>query len=368
MKQIYIAASGEHMGKTTCTLGLSASLKEMGINVGYCKPVGQKHMVINDQLADKDAVLFGSALDFEVEPEIHSPVILASGVTANYIDNPEKFNFKEDILRAKALLESKHEAIVFEGTGHPGVGSIIDFSNAAVAKLLGADVILIVQGGIGRTIDRLNISMALFREEGVNIRGVIINKVHEDKLERVKHYNAKKLKQMGIPLLGVLPYDRTLSFPIMHTVCKAVKGKVVFNGQGMGNQIEEILAGSLIEIDEFTYLRNILLVVNQSRFREALNKIKQQLTERKLEEPPLSGIIITGDGRHNKWYTSESLMDSYIDEHQIPVITTTYDTYDTVVKISQIEVKINTQTPWKVKRAIQLIQDNIDVEKLYNEL
>ncbi len=368
MKKIFVAASGQHIGKTTCTLGLVASIKKLGVNVGYCKPVGQKHLTINGMIADKDAVLFGNALQFEVEPKIHSPVILASGVTSDFIDNPQDFNFEKDLTYAAEELEKRHEAIVFEGTGHPGVGSIIDFSNAKVAKLLGTDVILIVEGGIGRTVDRINLSLALFREQGVRIKGVIINKVHPDKYDRVKNYLEKKLKEMNIPVLGFLPFDRTLSFPILSTVQDVLNAKVIINGHLVDNQVEEILAGSLIEIDEFTYLRNMLLVVNQSRFKEALRKIIDGTRERNLEGSPLSGIVITRDTRNNDWYTESVLTNDYIINNQIPVISTTFDTYDSVVKISRIDVKINTQTPWKVERAIQLIQENIDIEQLYKSL
>ncbi|MEL6392284.1 MAG: dethiobiotin synthase [Bacteroidota bacterium] len=42
MDRLYIAATSQHVGKTTSTLGLMAAIKERGINVGYCKPVGQQ--------------------------------------------------------------------------------------------------------------------------------------------------------------------------------------------------------------------------------------------------------------------------------------------------------------------------------------
>ena len=296
MKKIYIAATGQHKGKTTCTLGLAANFKAQGLTVGYCKPVGQQHLTINDRLADKDAVLFGSTLGFDVQPEFHSPVVLASGVTSQFIDNPDQFHFSEDILYAAKHLESNHDVVVYEGTGHPGVGSIINHSNAQVAKLLGADAVLIVEGGIGKTVDRLNMGLALFREEGVNVKGVIVNKVHVDKYDRVKDYLGRHLERMGLPLLGVLPYDQSMGFPIMSTIRKALNGNVLFNPEQMNNRIAEILAGSLIEIDEFTYLKDVLLVVNSSRFKEAIEKIKEGAKERGVDEFPLSGVIITGQG------------------------------------------------------------------------
>ena len=70
---------------------------------------------------------------------------------------------------------------------------MVDLSNADVAKMLGAGVIMVVEGGIGRTIDRLTMSMALFREALVPVIGVIVNKVNEEKKEEVEYYLSKKL-------------------------------------------------------------------------------------------------------------------------------------------------------------------------------
>ena len=45
-KSVYIAASSQHVGKTTMTLGLLAALKNKKLNVGYCKPLGQQYLEV----------------------------------------------------------------------------------------------------------------------------------------------------------------------------------------------------------------------------------------------------------------------------------------------------------------------------------
>ena len=57
-KSIYVAASSQHVGKTTSTLGLVSAFQDLGINVGYCKPVGQKFLELGNLRVDKDALLF----------------------------------------------------------------------------------------------------------------------------------------------------------------------------------------------------------------------------------------------------------------------------------------------------------------------
>jgi dethiobiotin synthetase len=369
MRNIFIAATGQHVGKTTTTLGLVANFRQRGFNTGYCKPMGQKYVETSPgEVADKDAVLFAETLGFEMIPRIHSPVIILPGLTRRYITEPSAFDFRSRIQYAANHLEAHCDLVVYEGTGHPGVGSVVDLSNAQVAKMLGAGVLMIVEGGIGSTIDQMNMSLALFREEGVPILGVLVNKVRQDKFEDIKFHLDKRFREMGIPLLGVLPYDPTLSFPIMETINQAVEGKVVLNEHRLNNKVEDIIAGSLIDAEAFNTFQNLLLVVSYRRLDEAMHKIQAISENLKLERPLLSGVIVTGDGRHAHWYESAELRNPYFIANEIPIVTTTLDTYGSVVKVSRIEVKINNRTPWKVDRAIELINAHVDVDDLIGRL
>lgn len=323
---------------------------------------------MNGTIADKDAVLFSEVIGFRMKPEIHSPVILGKGVTKEFLDNPEKFNFEEKLMIAHKELSEQYDIVVYEGTGHPGVGSIVDLSNARVAKLLNAGVIMVVEGGIGSTIDMLNMNLSLFREENVPVLGIIVNKVKPEKKEEIVHYLNLKLKQLNLKLLGVLPYDNSLSLPIMEAIRQAVEGRVVLNEEYMNNRIEDFIAGSLIDAEEFAATENLLLVTSIKRIGEAIKKIKAITAAKGLKKSPLSGVIITSDGRQHKWIDPEELNLPYLKTHKIPVITTLLDTYGSVVKVSRIEVKINNRTPWKSKRAIELISDNVDFDTLLKSI
>jgi len=335
-----------------------AILQSSGINVGYCKPVGQQHVLLGNAVVDKDALLFGSYMGFRVVPHLHSPVILGSGATSAFLDHPEKYKYNEAIDVARENICDKHEMIIFEGTGHPGVGSVVNLSNAQVAKRLGAGVIIVVEGGIGNTIDRLNLCLSMFKAEDCKILGVIVNKVIPKKMEKVRRYVKIWLDQQQIPLLGVIPYDKTLKFPLMKTICEATKATVLWNEDQLDNKVEDFMAGSLIDRGAFENLQDQLLVVSHKRVDEALNKILIFSKEHGLAESPLSGLLVTGDGNMN----DTSL--AYVMKHQIPVLRTELDTLGSVLKISQLEVKINLRTPWKVRRAVDLIRSNVDLSPI----
>jgi dethiobiotin synthetase len=363
IKSVYVAASSQHVGKTTCTLGLVAALRQHGVRVGYCKPVGQEFLDLGALRVDKDALLFSRVMNFELASEIHSPVILGKGATTSFLDDPASFDYAGRITRASNFLQEENEVVVYEGTGHPGVGTVVDLSNADVAHLVNAGVILIVEGGIGNTIDRLSLCLSKFRERDVPILGVIINKTHPEKIDKVRHYVGRKLSQMNLSLLGVLPYDKSLSNPIMATILDAVSGRVLANEDRLDNRVEDFISGSLIGKEELSQKKNLLLVVSHKRLADAMDKIKQSVGLEG-EESPISGVIVTGDGRHIMPVEHSSIFDEFIEKYRIPVLTTPLDTLGSVVKISRIEVKINTRTPWKAVRAIELIKQHVNLNAI----
>lgn len=359
-KRIYVAATSQHVGKTTSTLGLVHALRQRGYNIGYCKPVGQKALSFGNLTADKDAVLFADFMNFETQPELHSPVILGKGATRAFLDNPNQFQFTNRILKASKILQQRHDIVIYEGTGHPGVGSVVNLSNARVAQLVGAGLIMVVEAGIGSTIDSLFLNLSLFKQHNIPIVGVIINKALRSKIEDVRYYVGNKLAERNINLLGIIPYEEELGLPLMSTIVDEINGEVLFNSDQLYNRVEHIVAGSLVDREDLKKSKNLLLVVSINRFDDAINKLEQlyKTVEGEETHPPLAGIIITGRGN-----LPDKHMD-YILNHQIPVVHSKMDTYESVIKISRIEVKINTQTPWKVKKATELFEEHIDLSPI----
>ncbi|MEM9837152.1 MAG: dethiobiotin synthase, partial [Bacteroidota bacterium] len=147
--RLYIAATSQHVGKTTSTLGLMSAIRKQGLKVGYCKPVGQEFVDLGELRVDKDALLFSKSMGFQLDADLHSPIIIGRGVTSKYLNDPTQFDFRTPIQKASRHLQGEYDFVVYEGTGHPGVGSVCDVSNAEVALMLEAPVVMIVEGGIG---------------------------------------------------------------------------------------------------------------------------------------------------------------------------------------------------------------------------
>lgn len=73
-------------------------------------------------------------------------------------------------------------------------------------KTVGADMVLVCNGGLGSAFDELELNRVLCLHHNVRLAGVILNKVRLDKYEQTKDYMSRALmQQWGVPLLGCIP-------------------------------------------------------------------------------------------------------------------------------------------------------------------
>ncbi|HXT11095.1 MAG TPA: dethiobiotin synthase, partial [Candidatus Angelobacter sp.] len=213
--RVFIAATRQNDGKTTTSLGLIAALQRHFPRVGYIKPVGQRFVEIEEQKIDEDTVLMDSVYRMNCPLVDMSPIAVEPDFTRKYLQAANNETLIKKIQQAFDRVAWEKDFVLCEGSGHAGVGSVFDLSNAQVAKILGAKVIIVTRGGIGKPIDEVCLNQALFEKEGVEIIGVIVNKVLDTKVDSVTDFVRRGLKRKGLDLLGVIPHQRMLSNPTM---------------------------------------------------------------------------------------------------------------------------------------------------------
>src|SRR5207302_4847888 len=138
--------------------------------------------------------------------------------TRRYLEAANYDTLVRKIHKAFDRVAWEKDFVLCEGSGHAGVGSVFDLSNARVAKILNAKVIIVTQGVIGKPIDEVSLNQALFEKEGVEIIGVIINKVIGSKLDSVTDFARRGFKRKGLELLGVIPHQQILSSPTLDLI------------------------------------------------------------------------------------------------------------------------------------------------------
>lgn len=188
MAHLFISAAHKSSGKTTVSIGLCAALQQRGYKV---QP-------------------------FKKGPDYIDPIWLsmATGRTCRNLDF--HLTSQKEILALFARCSVDADLSLIEG--NKGLYDGLDLeggnSNAALAKLIEAPVVLVIDArGMTRGIAPLILGYQAFDRE-INIAGVILNNVggsrHEGKLRAViEHYT-------DVPVLGAVHHDKRLQILERH--------------------------------------------------------------------------------------------------------------------------------------------------------
>ena len=188
MSYILISATRKSSGKTTIAVGLAAALAKTGLQIQT----------------------------FKKGPDYIDPMWL-SHATARPCRNLDYYTMSQkEILKSFSYYAHRADFSLIEGNKGLFDGLNLDGSNsnAALARLLNAPIILVIEtSGMTRGIAPLILGYINF-DPSINIAGVILNKVggarHEKKLRAtLEHYT-------DVPVLGVLFNDQLLQIPERH--------------------------------------------------------------------------------------------------------------------------------------------------------
>ena len=362
IRNVFLSAIHQNAGKTTIALGLYKLFKEKNLKAAFMKPVGQQYVTVNHQNVDKDSYLIGEVYHCWKKFKEMSPITVGRGFTERYIFHPQKEVLEKEIVRSFESLSRHKDMMIIEGTGHAGVGSVFDCSNADVANLLGSKVIIISEGGIGKSIDEIMLNKALFDLKGVDILGVIVNKVRPEKYQKIKKSVGQGLKNKNIRLLGVIPHDPILSSPTVEQVMNQLDLKLLCGKSNLATHVEHTIVAAMEPHNMITYLKDGTLVITSGdRIDNILVSVSSHLISKK-KKFRIAGIILTGGLLPNP-----KIID-LLEKSKIPVLLSPQDTYKVAAKIETITYKIEKTDKDKIREATWLVKRYVDVDAILENL
>ena len=358
-RRIFVAATRMNDGKTTICLGLFAALQHLYPRVGFIKPIGQRYVEVEGLKVDEDSYLLDVVYQVHVPIESMSPITIDPTFTRRFLDSPGKAYppLVDRICRAFDRVSWEKDFTLIEGTGHAGVGSVFELSNARVAKILEAKIILVCPGGIGRPIDEIALNKALFDRVGVEIIGVILNKVEAEKIPQIVHYTGLGLARLGVPLLGVIPVQTVLSAPNLLQVAEEIGGRWL-NGRATGahERILRVVVGAMTAKGIFDHLQAGNLVITPG---DRDDVILAAMTATAISgAKAIAGIILTND------ILPHPKLLELLARTDIPVIAAREDAYTITSKINNMTVKTQPQDTDKIPVIKRLITEHVDLDRL----
>ncbi|MBC7286707.1 MAG: AAA family ATPase [Armatimonadetes bacterium] len=354
---LFVAGTGQHSGKTLVSLGLVMEALANGHDVRYMKPVGQRTVDMGGEAVDEDVALINTVCHLPTRPRSANPVTIPSGYTRKFlVDGGDTAQLRQAILDAFEEVSAGADVVVVEGTGHAGVGSVIGLSNADVAQMLGAEVVLVTGGGIGRPIDEFCLNEALFARSGVRIFGVVCNKVMPDKLEYVREPIAKWMAAHGVRLLGLIPFEPLLTEITVGQIAEETGADIISGEEHLDCRIRRVIVGAepphrFLE----AYGPGVMALIPGDRDDLVLAAVSAHHVSR--GEPNSAVCLTSGILPH------PSVLE-IVRATAIPVIAVKDGMFAAASRISDMVAKMQSSEHEKVQKAHQLIKQHFDFSAL----
>jgi BioD-like phosphotransacetylase family protein len=352
--RVFIAATRQNDGKTTTSLGLLSAMQDIYKRIGYIKPVGQRFVEIEEQKIDEDTVLMDRVYRLNCPLVDMSPIAVEPDFTRKYLQRSNRDALVKRIENAFDRVAWEKDFVLVEGSGHAGVGSVFDLSNAQVAKILNAKVIIVSRGGIGKPIDEVALNQALFEKEGVEIIGVILNKVIPEKIGFVCEFARQGLKRKGLELLGVIPHQRMLSNPTMSLLREELNAEMLNSSRQLHNLVDDVVVGAMGVHNAINFFKPGVLLITPGDREDIVIAASTPVGA----NAELAGIVLTGNLRPGPAVLK------VIQGMDFPVLLARDDSYQVASKVHDLTVKTRPDDSGKISLIRNLIAEHVDVDKI----
>ncbi len=232
-KCIMVQGTASNAGKSVLVAALCRIFSQRGYRVA---PFKSQNMSLNSfTTQDNREIAMAQVLQAEaagVDPHHHmNPVLLkpkedftsqvivhgkpAGDMNFYHYQNNFRNNALKAIKQSLEALKKDYDIIVMEGAGSPAEINMmdVDLANMQIARLADADVILVAdidKGGVFASI--AGTFQLLPPEDRQRIKGIVINKFRGN-LDILMPGIRQIEEIVGVPVLGVLPYDPGLKLP-----------------------------------------------------------------------------------------------------------------------------------------------------------
>lgn len=343
MDKLIIAGTRKSAGKTTIFTGLG---KAMGKKVAYMKPFGDRLIYRKKRLWDYDAALLTNVFGLEENPE--DITIGFEHAKLRYVYDEERV--KEKLHEIANNVGKNKDMLFVEGGRDLAYGVSVYLDAISVANYLGGKLVLVVGGNDDNIIDDIVLFKKYVDVSSIDFAGVIINRIHD--LEDFKNTYLEKIKEMGVNVIGMIPYVPDLSHFTMDYLSESLFAKVIAGETGLNSVVKNIFVGAMSSNEA---LRNPmfnkddkLLITSGDRSDMILSGL----------ETNTAGIILTNN------ILPPSNIISKASERNIPLLLVSSNTYQVASQLEKMEALLTKDNTEKISQIEKLIADHVDVKML----
>jgi BioD-like phosphotransacetylase family protein len=185
---------------------------------------------------------------------------------------------------------------------------------------------------------------------------VIINKVVQEKYDKVNELARRGLERKGLKVLGVMPYNQVLASPTIAEVLAHLKGTLIAGEKGLMTAVSKFLVVAMPSQTALEYFaRGAMLITPGNREDIILAALARNMVE-PASSRFTSGIVLTCG-----IYPDRSVL-RLAQQVDMPLIVVSEDTFATASKIHSSVFKIRPEDTGKVMETARLINRYVDVD------
>jgi BioD-like phosphotransacetylase family protein len=344
MEKLVIASTGKGAGKTSLIMGMA---KALGKSFGYVKPLGDRMVYREKKVWDYDAELIASVFGMKENPE---------DMTIGFEHSKLRYMYDEEGRRRKLLEMVSHagkELLFVEGAENLRYGISLGLDPLSITRDIGGKLLVLIDGHGDVLLDDTIFVKNYLDMTHVAFKGVIFNSVQNP--EDFEAVYLREITKQGIPVLGILPYEKELAYVTADFLAKRLFAKVVTGEKGLSRVVKNILVGAmsinaLYQTPLFKQ-EGKLVITPGDRADMILAAI----------ESDAACLVIT-----NNILPSSSII-SKAEERNIPLLLVSQDTYRVATQIDAIESLIAKEDTQKITLLEQMVRKHVNLKEIAGE-
>ncbi len=318
MNKIVISSIRGNAGKTSIIAGIISSIKNK--KFAYAKPLGDRLIYRRKKSWDYDASLMVNLLGREGELESRFEKITLGFDHSKLRYMYDEAGTKKALADIVSEIGGNNDVLFIESGRDLMSGAYLNLDALSMAKYIDGKLVIVVSGDSDTILDDIKFIEKYIKIKDNNFGGLIINKVND--ADSFENTCVPAIKDMGIDILGVIPYKEQLTYFTVEFLAEKLLARVVAGEENLKNIVKNIIIGAMSTADPN---KNPLFV------RPSLNRENQLMITAgdrsdmilaALERDTI-GIILTND------IVPPQLIVAKAKERGVPVLLVGTDTFKT---------------------------------------
>lgn len=344
---ILLSSTEAGAGKTVVALALAEAAKEWGTAVGYCKPVAVRSGDVPDGTTDPDVALARDLLDggeaTVPEPVVYSPSLATAVVRGREDDAAIRSRIERDV----ASVATGHDLVVVEGGGSVSAGGVLGVTDAALAELVDASVVLVAPFEETRDADAVLAAAELL---GDRLAGVLFDAVPDAAFDTLASDVVPRLDAQGLRVFGTVPRDPELLEVPVSGLPEALDADVLTGGVPLAGSVRR----SLVAASDASEARDRLRDVEDAVCVAGGGRTSVQALA--LEADGVRCLVVAGEV-----HPSETVLER-AETAEVPVLRVPTDPDSTIARVDDVLRAGRPCDRGVVERMVELLGEYADVD------